>query len=56
MIRKQLTFAKVEDVKIIEKAVIKINQESRDGETISVNRFIAQKALDGAVQVLKRKK
>jgi len=50
--RKQLTFAKDDDIDLIEEAVEKLNKEAKDGQIVSVNRFIAQKALEGAKQVL----
>ena len=56
MIRKQLTFSKEGDVKTIKDAVKKINAEAKDGQIVSVNRFIAQKALQGAEAILNRKK
>ena len=56
MIRKQLTFSNQAEVKTIEDAVEKLNKEAKDGQIVSVNRFIAEKALQGALTVLKRKK
>jgi len=55
-IRKQIVFKSKDRLEAIEKAVEKINKDSRDGESISVNRFIAQKAYEAALQVLKRGK
>lgn len=56
MIRKQLTFPNQDELDTIESAVTKLNKEAKDGQTVSVNRFIAEKAFQGAKQVLKRKK
>lgn len=55
-LRKQLVFKNEDYIKTIEQAVAKINKESKNGESISVNRFMTQKSYEAALQVLKRKK